>query len=84
MEFFFCSSFSNYESIYKQFFLPYDENYLTFDRGEIVMLRLHPYFHMWSDEILRTVSLMTGYRELFYFQQISVSKASQNKALFGS
>ncbi|KAM8711238.1 hypothetical protein ACLKA7_000386 [Drosophila subpalustris] len=62
-------NFSNYESIYKQFWLPYDENYLTFDRGEIVMLRLHPYFHMWSDEILRTVSLRTGFRELFYFQQ---------------
>ncbi|XP_034480067.1 cilia- and flagella-associated protein 61 [Drosophila innubila] len=64
-------SFSNYESIYKQFWLPYDENYLTFDRGEIVMLRLHPYFHIWSDEILRTVSLRTGFRELFYFRPIS-------------
>ncbi|XP_062128764.1 cilia- and flagella-associated protein 61 [Drosophila sulfurigaster albostrigata] len=63
--------FSNYESIYKQFYLPYEENYLTFERGEIVMLRLHPYFHMWSDEILRTVAIRTGYRELFYFQKFT-------------
>ncbi|XP_064543772.1 cilia- and flagella-associated protein 61 [Drosophila montana] len=62
--------FSNYEAVYKQFVLPHDEDYMTFDRCELVMLRLHPYFHMWSDEVLRTVAIRSGYREIFYFQEI--------------
>lgn len=56
--------------MYKQFVLPHDEDYMTFDRCELVMLRLHPYFHMWSDEVLRTVAIRSGYREIFYFQEI--------------
>ncbi|EDW02630.1 GH19779 [Drosophila grimshawi] len=62
--------FSNYEAVYKQYMLPHNADYLTYDRGEIIMLRLHPYFHMWSDEILRTVAIRSSFRELFYFEVI--------------
>ncbi|XP_017868844.1 PREDICTED: cilia- and flagella-associated protein 61 [Drosophila arizonae] len=62
--------FSDYEAVYKQFLLPHDEGFLTFDRGELVMLCLHPYFHMWSDEVLRTVAVRSGFRDIFYFQEI--------------
>ncbi|XP_017837079.1 cilia- and flagella-associated protein 61 isoform X2 [Drosophila busckii] len=60
--------FTNYATVYKQFMLPFDENYLTFERGEIVLLCLHPYFQMWSDELLRTAAIRAGYRELYYMQ----------------
>lgn len=53
--------------------LPFDKDNFTFERGELIMLRLHPYFTMWSDEILRTVSLRTGYRDIYYFQPFTVS-----------
>lgn len=59
--------------VYKQFMLPFDQDNFTYERGEIIMLRLHPYFSMWSDAILRTVSLRTGYREIYYFQPFLVS-----------
>lgn len=64
------SPFSDYEAVYKQFMLPHDQGFLTFDRGELVMLCLHPYFHMWSDEVLRTVAVRSGFRDIFYFQEI--------------
>ncbi|XP_030388035.1 cilia- and flagella-associated protein 61 isoform X2 [Scaptodrosophila lebanonensis] len=59
-------SFRDYNSIRNQYILAPDEYHLAHARGEIVMLKLHPFFHMWSDEILRSVALKTGYLELYY------------------
>ncbi|XP_068148018.1 cilia- and flagella-associated protein 61 [Drosophila tropicalis] len=58
--------FTDYEYVKKQCFLPPDEYHLYHHRGEIIMLRLHPFFQMWSDELFRAVGIKSGFRQLYY------------------
>uniref|UniRef100_B4MQB4 GK21451 n=1 Tax=Drosophila willistoni TaxID=7260 RepID=B4MQB4_DROWI len=58
--------FTDYEYVNKQCFLPPNEYHLHHYRGEIIMLKVHPFFQMWSDEIFRAVGVKSGYRELYY------------------
>ncbi|XP_039228428.1 cilia- and flagella-associated protein 61 isoform X1 [Drosophila yakuba] len=60
-----------YDDISKVFMMPRDQFTLTHKRGEIVMFRLHPFFQMWCNPILRTVALYDNYRELYYIHFFS-------------
>ncbi|KAI8037540.1 cilia- and flagella-associated protein 61 [Drosophila gunungcola] len=55
-----------YEDLSSMFMLPPEQFPLTHNRGEIVMFKLHPYFQMWCNPIIRTVALYDNYRELYY------------------
>ncbi|XP_017004328.3 cilia- and flagella-associated protein 61 isoform X1 [Drosophila takahashii] len=55
-----------YDDLSKVLMMPRDQFSLTHNRGEIVMFRLHPFFQMWCNPILRTVALYDNYRELYY------------------
>ncbi|XP_037715986.1 cilia- and flagella-associated protein 61 isoform X2 [Drosophila subpulchrella] len=60
------SPFLIYDDFSKVFMMPRDQFSLMHNRGEIVMFRLHPFFQMWCNPILRTVALYDNYRELYY------------------
>ncbi|XP_001360499.4 cilia- and flagella-associated protein 61 isoform X1 [Drosophila pseudoobscura] len=61
--------FTDYDALSKKFFLPRDEFFLTYRRGEIVIFKLHPLFHIWCDIIVRSAAIQDNYRELYYFHQ---------------
>ncbi|KAH8233343.1 hypothetical protein KR026_007225, partial [Drosophila bipectinata] len=65
--FVFLKPFFFYDDLIKFFMLPQDQFHLTHNRGEVLMIKLHPFFQMWADPIFRTVALHENYLELFYF-----------------
>ncbi|XP_016977075.1 cilia- and flagella-associated protein 61 [Drosophila rhopaloa] len=65
------SPFIHYEDLCSIFMMPRDQFQLTHNRGEIVMFRLHPFFQMWCNPIIRTVALYENYRELYYINHFN-------------
>ncbi|KAH8389745.1 hypothetical protein KR200_000872 [Drosophila serrata] len=58
--------FLGFDDLCRLFMLPRDQFNLTHNRGEVLMFKLHPFFHIWSSNIFRTVALYDDYQELYY------------------
>ncbi|KAH8234420.1 hypothetical protein KR038_009520 [Drosophila bunnanda] len=63
--------FLGYADLWKLFMLPRDQFNLTYNRGEVLIFKLHPFFQMWSSNIFRTVALYDDYQELYYINYFS-------------
>ncbi|KAH8284808.1 hypothetical protein KR054_001225 [Drosophila jambulina] len=59
-------SFQGYEELCRLFMLPRDQFNTTYNRGEVLIFKLHPFFQMWSSTIFRTVALYNDYQEIYY------------------